>query len=278
MAITRRKIIKSVLLAGSGFILVDAFWIEKFFIETNEFYLGDATKDTENIKLVQLSDLHLQSINYQLTHLTLELNKINPDLILITGDAIDKAKNISLLDDFLKLINKDIQKVAILGNWEYWGKVDLIELNKVYAENNCTLLINQTKQYSFKNKTISITGVDDYLGGNADFDNAIKEYKKSDYHIVLNHCPEYCDYISEQISKDVNVDFVLSGHTHGGQINIFGFVPFLPKGCGKYVKGWYNNNVPKLYVSKGIGTSVFPARFGARSEIAIFNLKAQTDF
>ena len=129
MPITRRKFIKTGLLITTGVVLADAFWVEKFFIETNEFYLGSATKDTTNIKVVQISDLHLQSVNYQLTQLAHRLNKLQPDLILITGDAIDKAKNISLLNDFLRLIDRDIKKVAILGNWEYWGKVDLSELN-----------------------------------------------------------------------------------------------------------------------------------------------------
>ena len=272
MPITRRKLIKSGLLVLTGFVLADAFWLEKSFIETNEFYIGSATKDSANIKVIQISDLHLQSINYQLTRLAKELNKIQPDLILITGDAIDKAKNVSVLNDFLHLIDKNIKKVAILGNWEYWGKVDLAELEKIYTDNNCTLLVNQTIQYSFRNRTISITGVDDFVGGSADLETAMKEYVKSDHHIILNHCPQYSDYISGHLEKDIKVDFILSGHTHGGQINIFGFVPFLPQGSGEYIKGWYNDNKPKLYVSKGVGTSIFPARFGARAEIAIFNL------
>ena len=201
-----------------------------------------------------------------------KLNKLQPDLIVFTGDAIDKANNLSLFSDFLQLIDTKIKKVAILGNWEYQGNVNLIALNKIYTTNNCDLLINQTKQYIFQNKTVSITGVDDFLQGHADFENATKEYKKSDYHIVLNHCPQYRDNISAQMKTDIPVDFVLSGHTHGGQINFFGFVAYLPKGCGPYLKGWYNNYTPKMYVSKGIGTGAIPARFCARAEIAIFNL------
>jgi predicted MPP superfamily phosphohydrolase len=272
MKISRRKFIRSGILFGVGASLLDAFWVEKFFIEINEYYNGSDKKETSNIKVVQISDLHLQSLNYQLIKLTEKLNKLAPDLILITGDAIDKANNITVLNDFLKGINKEIKKVAILGNWEYWGNVDLIELDKIYADNNCTLLINQTKQFTFGDRTISITGVDDFVGGKADFESSIKDYKISDHHIILNHCPQYSDYISEKLNKEINVDFILSGHTHGGQINLFGFIPFLPQGSGKYVKGWYKENSPNLYVSKGIGTSIFPARFGARAEIAIFNL------
>jgi len=272
MTITRRKLIIIGLLLLTGAVLADALWVEKSFIETNEFYMGSATKDTKNLKVVQISDLHLQSVNYQLTQLAKELNKIQPDLILITGDAIDKAKNISVLNDFLSLIDKNIKKVAVLGNWEYWGKIDLVELAKIYADHTCTLLINQTIQYSFRNKTISITGLDDFVAGNADLESALKYYVKSDHHILLNHCPQYSDYISKHLNPEIKVDFILSGHTHGGQINIFGFVPFLPQGSGEYIKGWYYDNKPDLYVSKGVGTSIFPARFGARAEIAIFNL------
>lgn len=272
MQISRRKFIKAGVLVTTGVVLADAFWVEKFFIEVNEFFIGSATKNTANIKVVQISDLHIQSVNYQLSQLTNKLNKLKPDIILITGDSVDNAKNISILNDFLKLIDKDIKKVAILGNWEYWGKIDLTKLNEIYADNNCTLLVNQTIQYLIRNKTISITGVDDYIAGNANIEAAIKDYKKSDHHIILNHCPQYSDSISRKLTQDINVDFILSGHTHGGQINIFGYIPFLPRGSGKYVKGWYNDNIPKLYVSKGIGTSIFPTRFGARAEIAIFNL------
>lgn len=269
---TRRKFIKYGLGATAGIALTDALWFEKFFIETNEFFHGNANKDTHNIKVVQLSDLHLQTVNYQLRQLVKKLNKLNPDLILITGDAIDKEDNLPLLNEFLSLFKRDIKKVAILGNWEYWGNIDVTELEKIYDAHNCTLLINQSKQYSFYNKTISITGLDDYIGGNADINIAIKEYTKSDYHIILNHCPQYSDTISTQVNKDCNIDFILSGHTHGGQLNIFGFTPVLPRGSGKYVKGWYKTNSIDMYVSKGIGTSVFPARFGSRAEIAIFNL------
>ncbi|MDO9257163.1 MAG: metallophosphoesterase [Bacteroidales bacterium] len=273
MPVTRRNLIKSALLVLPGLVLADAFWFESNFVELNEFYIGSATKDTENIKVVQISDLHLHMINRPLIQLADEINKLQPDLILITGDAFDNAKDITLLNDFLLLIDKSIKKTAILGNWEYFSKVDFTELAKVYNEHNCMLLINQSIQYSLRNRTISITGVDDFLRGNPDIETAMKEYVSSDHHIILVHCPEYCDYISERLNKDAKVDFILSGHTHGGQVNIFGFVPVLPKGCGRYVKGWYNENTPKLYVSKGIGTNIFsPFRLGARAEIALFHL------
>lgn len=270
----RRSFIKTSFLSVSGLALLDSFWVEKFFIETNEFFLGNSSKHKSDIKVVQISDLHIQSVNYQLRQLAQQLNRLKPDLILLTGDALDEAKNLSVLDSFLKLINLNIKKIAILGNWEYWGHVDLDKLRCTYTDNNCDLLLNESKQYCFRNKTIAVTGVDDFIGGNADIDLSLKQYQQSNYHIILNHCPQYSDIISAQVPKTIPVDIILSGHTHGGQINLFGFVPFKPQGSGKYLKGWYKDALKNLYVSKGIGTSILPARFMARAEIAIFHISA----
>ncbi len=271
MPLSRRKFIKRFLLIGTGAVLADAFFIEKFFIETKEFYVGNATKETPNIKVVQVSDLHLQKVNYQLKQLAKRINKLNPHLIGFTGDAVDKAENLEVLSSFLQLLDKNIKKVAILGNWEYWGGINIEALKNIYTNNNCTLLVNESQQFTFDDKTISITGVDDFVGGAANIEAALKNYTPANHHIILNHCPQYSNAITQYLKNGIKADCILSGHTHGGQINILGFIPFLPQGSGKYIKGWYNTQ-PKMYVSKGIGTSIFPARFGARAEIAIFNL------
>ncbi|UPL50326.1 metallophosphoesterase [Hymenobacter sublimis] len=272
MKLPRRKFLQSGVVLATGLLLLDACWLERFFIEINEFKITTPSPGTPGLRVMQLSDLHLQSINYQLVRLTKIISKLKPDLLILTGDAIDKAENIPLLHNFLQLLPHDLQKVAILGNWEYWGKIDLAELASVYSRNKCQLLINQTVTYQFDNKTIAITGLDDYVGGNPDLPAALKTYTSSDYHILLNHCPEYTATLVKQLDENKKVDFILSGHTHGGQINLFGFIPFLPRGSGKYLKGWYQENTTKLYVSKGIGTSLLPIRFGARAEIALFTL------
>jgi predicted MPP superfamily phosphohydrolase len=271
MPITSSKIIGKGFIVSAAAFLADTLWLERFFFETNTFYYPPATKESRNITVLQISDLHLQSVGYRLKRLINKINGAAPDLIVITGDAIDRAGKIRELHRFLQLINKDIQKVAILGNWEYQGKVDLDELIKVYAANNCKLLINETIQFAFRNKTLSVTGVDDYLCGLPDINRSIRALKKSDYHILLVHCPQYSDEIPLSLKKTAHIDFILSGHTHGGQINLFGFVPYVPRGSGGYLKGWYNDN-PRLYVSKGIGTILFPLRFRARAELAIFHL------
>jgi predicted MPP superfamily phosphohydrolase len=270
MAWTRRKFIKTAIWSALGLLFVDTFWAEKFFVEINEFHLKETSGS--GLKFVQVSDLHLQTVGYKHRRLAEKINSLKPDLVFITGDSVDDAENLDLVNKFLRLIDLNIKKVAILGNWEYWGKIDLAKLKYIYEDNNCILMVNESQQFQLGNKTVSITGLDDYAGGNADIEVALTNYKESDHHIILNHCPEYSEILSEKIFGKIKHDLILSGHTHGGQVNLFGFVPFLPIGCGNYLKGWYKDEKKNLYVCKGIGTSIFPARFNARAEMAVFYL------
>lgn len=269
---TRRKFIIGGLGLITTAVALDAFWYEKFFIEVNEHFIGEATVSTKNIKLLQISDLHLRTLRQTHIDLVREINAIKPDLILFTGDIIDRNKNLDKLDDFLSLFDPSIQKTAILGNWECWH-VHPLELLKVYDKHNCELIVNHSYKYNFGNTSISISGMDDLVGGRPDFNMAMQSYTPAKYHVVMTHCPLHRDTIQEQMN-DIPIDLVLSGHTHGGQVNIFGFAPARPRGSGKYVSGWYKESIPHLYVSRGIGTSAFPVRFGSRAEVSIFNFLA----
>lgn len=261
---SRRKFIKSILLALAGLVVLDSLWFEKYVIDWKYF---DISKSENNkIKIIQISDLHFDQLRYFHKSIAKKINSIKPDLIVITGDSIDKTDKIESLNKFLELIDKSIQKFAITGNWEYWGNVNLTELKSVYSQNNCELLINENRTISIRNRELSIIGIDDLVGGNADFRKATKNLKATETNIVLSHCPAHRDIIAKQ-KGNLKVDLVLSGHTHGGQINFFGLVPFKPQGSGNYLKGWYKESEPKMYVSKGIGTSILPIRFGARAEI-----------
>ena len=267
--LTRRKFIKRGVLASIGLVLLDSFWFEKYIIDWNHF---DISKSENNkIKIIQISDLHFDELRYFHKSIAKKINTMKPDLIFITGDSVDKTEKIGSLDKFLELIDLSIQKYAITGNWEYWGHVNLNELKKMYAKNNCELLINENRTISIKNREISIIGIDDLVGGNADFNKATSNLQQTETNVVLSHCPEYRDIITKE-KGTLNIDLVLSGHTHGGQINLFGFVPFKPQGSGEYLKGWYKKSEPKMYISKGIGTSILPIRFGARAEMVEMDL------
>lgn len=270
--ISRRQFVLGAGTGLTGLLAADGLWLEHFFIEFNEFFIGSSTTETNNIKLLQISDLHLKRMSPRHSNLISRINEIKPNMILFTGDIVDSNKNLHLLDEFLGKLDSSIQKTAILGNWECW-EVNPLKLLEVYEKHDCELIVNHSYQYSFGQTTLAISGMDDYLGGKADFKMAMEFYTPSTYHVVMTHCPEHYDVILKQM-ENVSIDLVLSGHTHGGQLNIFGYAPIRPPRSGRYVAGWYRESFPPLYVSRGIGTSALPIRLGSRAEVSIFNFQS----
>ncbi len=267
--ISRRKFIKATTLSSIGVLLLDSLWFEKYMIDWN--YFDISTSEFDKIKIIQISDLHIDKLYSFHKSIARKINSLKPHLIFITGDSVDKTENIALLDSFLMLVDNSIKKFAILGNWEYWGNVNIEFLRKTYSKNNCELLINENRYLQLENRSLNIIGIDDYIGGNADFEKAKENLKPSKNNILLNHCPEYTNTIS-MLQRETKINLVLSGHTHGGQITFFGFAPITPRGSGPFLKGWYKiRNLP-MYISKGIGTSIIPIRIWARAEIVVMNI------
>src|SRR5688572_19905282 len=97
MKISRGLFIKRSIQLVLAFVAVDMLAIEKFFFETKEFFIDEASPQNRNVKLVQVSDLHLRSIGYLEKQIANRVNAAQPDLILITGDAVDKSENLDLL-------------------------------------------------------------------------------------------------------------------------------------------------------------------------------------
>lgn len=281
--INRRQFLAGIFASGAGLISTDAFCFEKYFIEKNEFDIGDAGAEGTRIRIVQISDLHLKAVSWYHEALAQQVNDLWPDIIIFTGDTIQSEGGLPLINRLLPMFDREIRKVAVPGNWEITDGVDLEEMNNIFKRNNGGLLINKSETLIVRDKRLTITGLDDMMAGHPDFSKAVQDIGGEKNHIVLQHCPAYRDYLVNDIKRlnrerpgnmQLKIDYVFSGHTHGGQVNLFGFTPFLPPGVGNYLKGWYMGELPHLYVSKGIGTSMLPVRFGARAEIAVFNYGA----
>ncbi len=270
----RRTFILSGSAALLGSIGLDGFWLERFYFEVNEFFIGSNNQDRKVIKILQVSDLHMRTMGDLYRRIAKKINRISPEVLCITGDAVESSQYLPYLQEFLQLIDPGIKKLAVMGNWEHWGKIGRQQLTDFYDNNQCELLINRSVQLKTKGKTLSFTGIDSYVGGKANHLKALEHYQPGDWHIMLSHCPVYTDIMRGKADIEVPVDLILSGHTHGGQINLFGFVPFLPRGSGRYIRGWYEDEQYPMYVSKGVGTTILPIRLGSRAEITVFNFPA----
>lgn len=269
MKLSRRRFIKRLFYAGLGLAFLESFWVERYFVDFTYHKIG--TENDHRIRIVQLTDLHLNYIGWGLTNAIQEICHIQPDLIVLTGDVIEKKGKLDHLATFLKMLPMAIPKVAILGNWEHWCEERLDLLKNVYEDNQVTLLRNENTSCRIKDKTIAISGCDDWRVQKADYKKAVSNLDTNDFHLLLTHCPVHKEEVLQEKGEE-QIDLILSGHTHGGQITFFGKPLFIPSGCGHYMKGWFHEgNIPH-YVCKGVGTSTVPFRLGARSEIAVFDV------
>lgn len=223
----------------------------------------------QEIKIVQISDLHNREFFDKNADLYEKIRQANPDFIAITGDLIDKnTKDYSYVEQFIKellKINKNIYFVA--GDHEQKNIKDITE----DLENLGVQVLNRDEVvYQKGGQKIDIYGLD-YYSDKSDI-NFIKNTSPDDYSILLVHNPDFV------INNDVKIDLALSGDTHGGQIRlpIIGALSIPGQSLfPKYSKGLYAmSNGTVLYIDSGLGETLIPVRFLDRSQISLITIKS----
>lgn len=252
---------------------------------TKEYKIDTSEINTsfDGLKIVHFSDLHyLRIINKdRLEEIIGEINLINPDIVVFTGDLIDKDFEVKdedkkdLIEEFKKIKCK-YNKYAIIGNHDYVKDEEM--LKDIYENSNFILLKNSYDIiYGQGNDKIFIGGLDTYSYDKADIDKVMSYFNDNDdisYKIILVHEPDYVDTINSKY----NVNLVLAGHSHNGQINIpLIKQAFLPYGSKKYYENYYNVDGTPLYVSSGIGESRINFRLFNRPSINFYRINKITE-
>ena len=242
-------------------VLVEPNWIE---------FTHPTTKSSLGIRIVQLTDLHLHGIGQKEREVTQAITDLHPDLIVITGDAVDHSDGLEEFDEFLSLL-PNVRIIGTLGNWEYWSDTDFPRLKRIYEKHTGSrLLVNEGVHLQIKNKSLLIIGFDDFTAGRP-AGAWIDQDKSADASIVLEHSPALFDDKKLDVLSG-SYSLCLAGHTHAGQVTLFGLPIWTPRGSGRFNSGMYETEHCPAYISRGIGTSILHMRFGARPEVAIFDL------
>ena len=212
----------------------------------------------QGLKIVHFSDLHYgTSIKLNdLKKIVKEINLLNPDVILFTGDLIDKHHNMknNEIDNFLKEFNKmkaNISYYLIKGNHDYSETFD-----KIIDNTSFKVLKNELVTFYYQDNTpINIIGVESKLENKLDISKAFTNYNKDYYTILLTHEPDTI------LDIKLDIDLVLAGHSHNGQIRIpFVGAIYTPDGAKTYYDEKYQLNNTDIYISSGLGTSKYPIR------------------
>ncbi|MBR5598670.1 MAG: metallophosphoesterase [Alphaproteobacteria bacterium] len=239
-------------------------------------YNIESPKIKESTKVVMLSDLHIDVdvSAKRIADYVEQVNKLNPDVVVLAGDVVDNSYNaLKLQMEELKKLSPKKGVYVALGNHEFYsGHFDWV-MNFGYMK------FNVVGNYGEK---IGNTGL--FVGGIPDINSAhqgkmkiipegaLYGATKDDYVVILSHTPK----VAKGFTKD-NVDMILSGHTHGGQVYPFHY--FVKQANEGRLAGFYDVDGIKMYISRGTRYWGPPMRIGAPSEITVFNFepKRKTD-
>lgn len=267
--IGRRAVVRGCLAAGAAAaaVAVDGALITPRWLTTSHHLFGPRHGERTGppLRLVQVSDLHLHGLGMLERHLLAGIHDAAADLIVITGDTVDRPTALPLLATLLAELPAAPRKLAILGNWEHRCGAAGPDLVRTYERHGVELLVNRSVEVVHGGRTLLVTGLDDLVLGAPNPAAALATMSRRDHHLVLAHCPAARDALG--LPPEHAASLVLSGHTHGGQIAPLGFAAWRPAGSGRYVAGWYTDGGPPLYVSRGVGTSLMPVRIGAAPEL-----------
>ena len=240
-----------------------------------DLYYANLPDALNGFKIWHLSDLHL-GYYYQLDDLDRLLQDAENetvDLVLLTGDVAD---DLNQLTDALKLIDqkKTVHpKMVSVGNHEYFRGIQ--EVRRRIDASPIPLLLNSHHIFSVKGIKLLVGGMDDpvrmHSNNNPFFERSIQQILSNkpeyDFSILMSHRPKALD-----IASDFNIDLILAGHTHGGQIGFNNRSIFEPMWEENYLWGKYSQGKTQLYTSSGVG-HWFPFRLGCPAEAPIITLK-----
>ena len=264
-----RKIYKVIIYVMIIIILTVLYarFIGTSFLKVKEYpiYSDSVPNDFDGIKIIHFSDLHYKRAitREKIDKIVDEINLIKPDIVVFTGDLIDKDSiivedDIKYLKSTLSKINAKYTKYAVMGNHDY-NKIETVE--NIYNDAGFNYLNNSYDIIYGKNSgKIFISGISSVSYKQDDMTSALeylKDNKDIDYKIVLVHEPDFADNIINEYS----VDLILSGHSHNGQIRIplVGAL-YTPENAKKYYDEYYSINNTDLYISSGIGVSKYNYR------------------
>jgi uncharacterized protein len=224
------------------------------------------------LKLVQLTDLHFGRFMFE-TEVRNWVNATNlekPDLIVITGDIVDRVISSAALDSVafeLSKLSALLGVYATLGNHDYWyvsQDQSVHGLVKRLEKHGIRVLVNDGVKVR---DDFFLAGIDDLWNGEPNLERTLRDQPKNGGKLLLSHNPDIL------VRVPANIDLTLSGHTHGGQVRIPGLPTlFNVSNYGeRFQQGFVRGSAPG-FVSRGLGVGALPLRFNCPAELVVLEL------
>lgn len=223
----------------------------------------------QGFTILHLTDLHSKEYGDGQRNLIELINRQHFDAVAITGDLVDKSN--PSMDPAISLLKglKSKPVFFVPGNHEWWTNY---QIKSPLEDQGVHILENRCFKYIIGDSHIWIMGVDDPYLGKDQLDRSFEGVSDSEPKILLAHAP---NIFSKAIKG--NIDLVLAGHTHGGQVRLPLVGAVVAPGQGLFPEfdyGKFTSSSTNMIINGGLGESVLPIRFYNSPEIVLITLES----
>lgn len=258
-------------------LMLYGIWIETAKVDTHHVWIQDRNLAGvfDNKVIVQLSDLHIGSLGLREQAILDILDKLQPDIIFLTGDYVDWHGDYEPALKFLSKLHAKIGIWAVMGDYDYSNsRKNCLFCHEAgsgmpTSKHSVRFLKNSTEDVHLPGGTLRIAGIDGESQAAVDQKKTLPTLPKAKA-ILLSHNPLNFDLLDQ--SQNV---LMFAGDTHGGQILLPAWL-FALIGYDKnalYNQGLFKQGQKQLFVSRGIGTSHLPVRLFRQPEVVVFHFQ-----
>ncbi len=299
---SRRRFLFDTTLAGAGLIggasAANAIVREPWRLRTTSysFEMKDLPESLDGVRFVQISDTHLGP-HVPAVFIQQALDEaiaLKPDIFLLTGDYVSRSSQFidaaaAQLGALVDASDASRPPLGVLGNHDWYADgpasrealsavgIRMIDNTRVFLDGSTRRIVSEPTA-----ECLCIAGFGDFWEDRIDTYHAFLNVPDSTPRLLLSHQPDVAEMsdVSGRLSnglpvKAPRVDLMLSGHLHGGQVKLpLVGAPRVPSRFGqKYLEGIVQGPAFPVLISKGIGMSVLPIRWGAPPEIVELTLR-----
>lgn len=272
--ITRRRFLRIMGSIGAmGLVGGYPVFVERYIVLTNTYRVPvpNLPPAFAGFRIVHLTDLHFGLLVplSLIRSVVARANRIERDLIVCTGDYVHENNATDQIDEVWPVLSglaAPSGVFSVLGNHDHWADA---ARSRHWLRVTGQDLSHRVRCLTRNDSRLWFAGAGDFWEDHRDLDGLLSGIPEHDCRIVLAHNPDTAD--TDFTSR---VDLMLSGHTHGGQVDIpFVGTPVLPVRNKSYSHGLITS--PRgfpVFISRGIGWAVYPVRFNCFPEIAVLEL------
>lgn len=260
-----------------GYYYCTHFSVQNIDIKNHLMTSPKIADSLNNLKIAFISDLQFNHFMNQerLDKMIQEINSAKPDVLIFGGDLFDDPSTYPVSDESKKSLIQSLKKLDIpYGKFAVLGEKDhdaaIVEsIGDILFQADFECLTNQSIQIRKDGSDfINLVGIDSMIGGKSDIEKALSSINPELFTIVVTHASDIAP------SLPVNgIDLVLSGHSHGGQVQLPLIGPLeTTQGSTKYEQGITTLNKTTILVTNGLGTTKKDIRFFSSPQCHIIRL------